>query len=99
MILDEFAKMLVNVSAVNGELLTGAVRGVERQRFQQPFEHRVQASSADVFGLLVHLKSHFGKPPHAVIAKTKLQLLGCHNSTRMGKRPCSSGIRSEGLDK
>ena len=47
-----------------------------RQRFEQAFQHRVQAAGADVLGAFVHLVSDFGDPAHAAGVEVQRHAFG-----------------------
>jgi len=71
--------MAVDVSRVDLDRLAGFIgklASAERQLFEQAFEQRVQASGADVFGLLVDLPGDFGDPLNAVCGKLDVQVFG-----------------------
>ena len=52
------------------------MRGVERDVFEQLFQHRMQAARADVFGFLVHLISDFGQAGDAVVGELQVYAIG-----------------------
>ncbi len=72
--------MLVDIGSVDADrlalLLAGQVGGAEGDLFQQPLEQGVQATGADVLGLLVDLPGDLGDALDAVLEKLDVQPFG-----------------------
>ncbi len=71
LVLHQLAQVLVDVLLVDGDADAVLVGRFIRQRFEQPLQHRVQATRADVFGALVHLVRDFGDATHAARRRTR----------------------------
>src|SRR3970282_1162764 len=62
---EEIAEMAIDVGCIDLDALAALVRGFERNRFEQPLEHRMQAPRADVLGPFVEAECDFGDAPDA----------------------------------
>ena len=79
-VLRQFAEVTVDVSRVDTDrfavLLACQIAGTEGHLLQQALEQGVQATGADVFGLLVDLPIDLGQTLDAVFGELDVQTLG-----------------------
>src|SRR5882724_7601296 len=61
----QFAEIALDVLAVDEDMGTVPVGGIEGHGLQQPLHDGVQAPRADVLGALIDLESHLGEALHA----------------------------------
>src|SRR2546428_5114873 len=71
LILDGVGEHFLNVSRVDRLVLWLQVRPLKTDFVQQPLHDRVQAASADVFGLLIYLRGKIGNGINRIGCKLK----------------------------
>src|ERR1700674_5556201 len=72
----QFAEIALDILAIDENVGTAAVRGIEGYGFQQPLHDGVQAPRPDVLGALIDLESHFGEALHSGAGKFEGHALG-----------------------
>ena len=68
--------MLVYIAGIDLDLRSALVRCLERYSFEQSLHHCVQASRADILGVLIHLEGDLGESPHTTVNKFDFDILG-----------------------
>src|SRR5262245_20030328 len=75
-VLNERLQVRVDIPIVDDDALAAAVGSLERDRLEQPLEHRVQPSRADVLAAIVDLERDLGEPPHTARLEGDVEPLG-----------------------
>ena len=89
-------KRCIDELCIDGDVLAGSPRGLERDFVEQPFHHRIQPSRADVLLLLVDGESDLGQSSYSSGLELEVNLLGC-KERRVLPRQAGVGRRQDFL--